>query len=73
MAERTEPPEDLRWIIVPDKQTAKLFARSLAAFDVGVLHPAESERLVEYASSGAALCLVQEDGLDSERVLDMRM
>lgn len=73
MAERTEPPEDLRWIIVPDKQAAKLFARSLAAPDVDVLHPAESERLVQYAPSGSALCLIQEDALDTERVLDMRM
>jgi hypothetical protein len=72
MAEASDPPKELRWIIVPDKQAAKLFARSFGTLEPGVLYSNDGQ-FIQYGPDGDFLCTVSEREVTSSEVLDMRI
>lgn len=76
MAEATEPPENLRWIVVPSEEAAQLFAESFGTIEPGILYasglPGDTQ-YAQYAPDGQFLCTVSERELDDEEVLDLRI
>lgn len=72
MAEATDPPEELRWIIVPSKAAAKLLAESFGTLEPGVLYVNDGQ-FVQYGPDGDFFCTVSERELTETEVLDIRI